>query len=68
MQTTANVTPPSWHTNRLAFSVHEAAAALGMSASSIWKWISLGQIRAVRIGGRTLIKADEIERLLETGI
>jgi excisionase family DNA binding protein len=53
---------------RLAYSVHEAAGALGLSASSIWKWISLGQLRAVRVGGRTLIPADELERILKTGI
>lgn len=57
---------PAW--NKLAFSVHEAAAALGLSASSIWKWISLGQLRAVRIGGRTVIPADEIQRILQSGI
>lgn len=54
--------------NRLAFSVHEAAAALGLSASSIWKWISLGQLRAIKVGGRTLITADELNRVLKTGI
>ena len=52
---------------KLAFSVHEAAAALGLSVSSIWKWISLRQLRAVKIGGRTLIPADELNRILKTG-
>ena len=55
-------------TPKLAYSVHEAAAALGLSASSIWKWISLGQLRAIRVGGRTLITAEELDRVLETGI
>ena len=55
-------------TGRRAFSVNEAAAALGLSASSIWKWISLGQLRAIRVGGRTLITAEELDRVLETGI
>lgn len=58
---------PTWST-KLAYSVHEAAAALGLSASSIWKWISLGQLRAVRVGGRTLIPADELNRILKSGI
>jgi excisionase family DNA binding protein len=53
---------------RLAFSVHEAAAALGLSASSIWKWISLGQLRAIKLGGRTLITAEELNRVLIEGI
>ena len=53
---------------RLALSVQEAAATLGLSASSIWKWISLGQLRAIKVGGRTLITADELNRVLKTGI
>jgi excisionase family DNA binding protein len=53
---------------RLALSVDEAAAALGLSASSIWKWISLGQLRAVRLGGRTVITAKELDRVLADGI
>ena len=58
---------PAWP-DKLAYSVHEAAAALGLSASSIWKWISLGQLRAIKIGGRTLISADEHNRILKSGI
>jgi len=54
--------------SRLAFSVHEAAAALGLSAASIWKWISLGKLRAIKIGGRTLISAEELDRVLTNGI
>lgn len=62
-----NKEEPTWPT-KLAYSVHEAAAALGLSASSIWKWISLGQLRAVRVGGRTLIPAGELRRILKSGI
>lgn len=57
---------PAW--KRLAFSIPEAAAALGLSASSIWKWISLGQLRVTKVGGRTLITADELNRILKSGI
>ncbi len=53
---------------RLALSIDEAAAALGLSASSIWKWIALGQLRAVKLGGRTLITAEELDRVLTIGI
>lgn len=59
---------PSLLSSRLAYSIHEAAGALGMSASTIWKYISLGRIRSVRIGGRTLINADELQRLLNEGL
>ena len=53
---------------RLAYSIHDVAAALGLSASSIWKSISLGQLRAIKIGGRTLITAEELNRVLTNGI
>jgi excisionase family DNA binding protein len=53
---------------RLALSIDEAAAALGLSASSIWKWISVGELRAVKLGGRTLITAEELDRVLTDGI
>jgi len=56
------------HNPRLAFSIDEAAAALGLSASSIWKWISLGQLRAVKFGGRTLLTVEEVNRVLTNGI
>jgi excisionase family DNA binding protein len=53
---------------RLALSIDEAAAARGLSASSIWKWIALGQLRAVKLGGRTLITVEEVNRVLTNGI
>jgi excisionase family DNA binding protein len=50
---------------RLALSVNEAASALGMSASTIWKLIALKRIEVVRLGRRTLIKIDELQRILD---
>lgn len=49
---------------RLAFSVHETAASLGLSTSSIWKWIASGKIRAVKVGGRTVVPTSELNRIL----
>lgn len=49
---------------RMAISVNEAASALGMSASTIWKLIALGRIPVVRLGRRTLIKVEELQRVL----
>ena len=68
MQSDQSIVTLGLSSPRLAFSVQEAAAALGLSASSIWKWISLGQLRTIKIGGRTLITADELNRILKTGI
>jgi excisionase family DNA binding protein len=49
---------------RMAISVNEAASALGMSASTIWKLIAHGRIPVVRLGRRTLIKVEELQRVL----
>jgi excisionase family DNA binding protein len=49
---------------RMALSVNEAASALGMSASTIWKLIALGRIQAVRLGRRTVIQVEELQRIL----
>jgi excisionase family DNA binding protein len=49
---------------RLAFSIDEAAAALGMSPATLWRWIGEGWLRSVKRGGRRLIPISELERLL----
>jgi excisionase family DNA binding protein len=52
----------------LGYSVPEAANALGLSPSGLWKWIALGKIRSVKIGNRRVISARELQRLLTEGI
>jgi len=54
-------------TGRMALSVNEAANALGMSASTVWKLIALDHIRVVRLGRRTVITIQELQRLLTEG-
>jgi excisionase family DNA binding protein len=49
---------------RVAHSVPEVATMLGVSQASIWRAIRRGQLRAVRLGGRTLIVAASIDNLL----
>jgi excisionase family DNA binding protein len=41
----------------------EAARLLGKGEATIWRWIRAKKILAIRIGGRTLIPEQEIERL-----
>ena len=41
----------------------EAAKLLGKGIATIWRWIRSDKILVVRIGGRTLIPRQEIERL-----
>ncbi len=54
--------------DRMGYSVGEAANVLGLAQSGLWKWISLGKVRSVKIGNRRIISAHEIERLLTEGL
>jgi excisionase family DNA binding protein len=46
-----------------AYGPEEAAKLLGKGIATIWRWIRDDKVIAVRIGGRTLIPSQEIERL-----
>src|SRR4051812_36793423 len=47
------------------YSISEAAALLGVSRVSIWRWIRAGHLTASRLGHRTTrIKRDDLERIL----
>ena len=48
----------------LAYSIKNALFVLGISRTLLWKSISKGHIKVVRLGRRTLIPASEIKRLL----
>jgi excisionase family DNA binding protein len=48
----------------LAYRVKDFCSRIGISASTFWKLVSRGEIRVVRIGGRTLVPASEVTRLL----
>jgi excisionase family DNA binding protein len=50
--------PPALPQEKLAYSVKEAAAALGLSKSTVWKAIADGALDAQKFGNRTLISAD----------
>ena len=52
------------HPHKLAYSIREACAASSLGKSSIWAMISAGKLRAVRVGGRTLIPAESLHALL----
>lgn len=47
---------------RLALPVREAARRLSISESGAWNLIRRGELRATRIGGRTLLAVRELER------
>jgi excisionase family DNA binding protein len=50
--------------DRLAFSVSECAAAIGISRSKLYEEIKEGRIQCVHIGKRTVITVDEAQAFL----
>lgn len=49
---------------RRAYSVKDVAAASGLSRATLYRLIKEGQLAPVRVGGRTLIPADQLDSLL----
>lgn len=50
---------------RLAYGVEDAATAMSVGKSTVWRWIHDGKVRTKKIGGRTLIPRSELLRLLD---
>lgn len=50
---------------KLAFSIREACAASSLGKTTLYSLISAGRLKAVRVGGRTLIPADSLHTLLK---
>jgi predicted site-specific integrase-resolvase len=50
-----------------AFRVKPFCQRVGISPASFYKYVGLGKIRVVKIGGRTLVPAEEVARLLSGG-
>ncbi|MGC1863863.1 MAG: hypothetical protein WA733_22770 [Methylocystis sp.] len=48
----------------LAFRVKPFCRRVGISPATFYKYVGLGKIRVVKIGGRTLVPATEADRLL----
>jgi excisionase family DNA binding protein len=49
---------------KLAFSVAEAALALGLSETTVWRHRAEGRLEAFKLGGRTLIKAETLHAFI----
>jgi excisionase family DNA binding protein len=49
---------------RLAMTVREAAASLGVGKDAVYKAINRGDVRAVKLGGTLLVPRVELERFL----
>ena len=52
------------HPEKLAYSIKEVCEASSLGRSSVWNHIAAGRLRAVRVGGRTLIPAESLHALL----
>ncbi|BCW87523.1 hypothetical protein sos41_06530 [Alphaproteobacteria bacterium SO-S41] len=49
----------------IATSVNEAAKALGLGRTSIYRLIHEGRLETIKLGRRTLIKAASVRRLVD---
>ncbi len=50
---------------KIAYSINETAHVLSLGRTSIYAMIADGRLEIVKLGRRTLVKADSILRLIE---
>ena len=50
---------------KLAYTLGEAAEALTLGRSTVWKLVKAGKLRVVRVGSRALVPVKELQRFLE---
>ena len=50
--------------NPLAYRIKDLCLLMGISPSTLWKLAKQDKIRLIRVGGRTLVPASEVARLL----
>jgi len=55
----SNESPP-----RVGYSIRQACQASSLSKSTIYNHIAAGRLRAVRVGGRTIIPAEALRALI----
>jgi excisionase family DNA binding protein len=51
-------------TTKLAYTMAEVAKATGVGRSTLWRLRRAGELKAWKCGGKTLIKAEELQRWL----
>jgi excisionase family DNA binding protein len=64
-EVTSPLPPPAPSVQQVAYSVPQAALALGISKTSVWKLIKEGDLPAVKLGRRTLIPTGALQTLLD---
>lgn len=56
--------PVNNNTPKIGYSVREASRASSLGRTTLYNHISAGRLRAVRVGGRTIIPADALHALI----
>lgn len=55
---------PKQHT-KLGYSIREACEATSLGRTTLYNHIAAGRLRAIRIGGRTIIPTESLHDLME---
>lgn len=50
----------------LAYSIPDAGKAIGVSKTTMWRLIAAHEITTFKLGCRTLIRADELRRFIDS--
>ncbi len=56
--------PPAPLPDKIGYIIREACHASSLGRTTIYNHISAGRLRAVRVGGRTIIPAEALQSLL----
>ena len=54
------------HRERPTMTREDAAKALNVTLSTLWRWAKMGYLNPVKIGTKVLYRASDIDRMLET--
>jgi excisionase family DNA binding protein len=53
---------------KLCYSIEEVCRATSIGRTTLYAHIKEGNLKAVNVGGRTIIRADELDRFLSTDV
>ena len=56
---------PSLPPDKLAYTLDEAAHALGIGRTTLWKMTKAGEIATFQLHGRTLVRRADLEALVD---
>lgn len=63
----ASMQPAKHGPAKIAYSIREACQASSLGRTTLYSHIAAGRLRAIRIGGRTVIPAESLHALLGGG-